>query len=295
MQLSALNRTLLFFLFVLLATSNFLGCKGGMKENSDQSLTSYQSWFSSPYPAISAHRGGPYPGYPENALETFEQIASQMPTIIECDVAMTKDSVLVLMHDQNLDRTTTGSGLVSQTPYDSLKTLFLIDNSGDTTSYKIPLLQDVLEWGRGKVLYTLDIKRGVPFQKVIELIEQQNAEDYAAIITYSLEDAEWVHLNNDVIYLSISLRNQAAIEQFKKMDINAGRVMAFVGTSEPDAAHYQRLDSLSIPTILGTLGNLDRSAIARGDDSVYESYINRGADVIATDRPLEVAKVIYWK
>ena len=43
---------------------------------------------------MSAHRGGPYPGYPENAIETFEYIASQIPTVIECDIAMTKDSVL---------------------------------------------------------------------------------------------------------------------------------------------------------------------------------------------------------
>src|SRR5690606_13884235 len=41
-------------------------------------------------PLISAHRGGPEPGYPENAIETFEKSAQRQPLIIECDVALSK-------------------------------------------------------------------------------------------------------------------------------------------------------------------------------------------------------------
>src|SRR5690606_25051382 len=50
-------------------------------------------------PLVSAHRGGPDIGFPENAIETFQRAASKMPAIIECDIALSKDSVLVLMHD----------------------------------------------------------------------------------------------------------------------------------------------------------------------------------------------------
>ncbi|MEL7148815.1 MAG: glycerophosphodiester phosphodiesterase, partial [Bacteroidota bacterium] len=72
----------------------------------------------------------------------------------------------------------------------------------------------------------------------------------------------------------------------------AKNLLGFVGTREPSKAHYAKLKALGIKTILGTLGNLDRSAMAKGNDDVYFGYFKNGADIIATDRPLEVAKVI---
>ena len=61
---------------------------------------------------VSAHRGGPVPGLPENAVETFEYALNHAPALIETDVRRTADGVLVLMHDETLDRTTTGTGRV---------------------------------------------------------------------------------------------------------------------------------------------------------------------------------------
>src|SRR3546814_11884826 len=72
-------------------------------------------------PLISAHRGGPEPGYPENAIETFEKSAKRQPLIIECDIALTKDSVLVLMHDDKLDRTSNGKGYVKDYTFKELQ------------------------------------------------------------------------------------------------------------------------------------------------------------------------------
>ena len=68
--------------------------------------------------------------------------------------------------------------------------------------------------------------------------------------------------------------------------------MGFVGTSEPKLSHYEKLKKLGVKTILGTLGNLDKSAVSKGDDNIYLNYIKNGANIIATDRPLEVASVI---
>ena len=122
------------------------------------SVTSFEDWFQNPQPLISAHRGGPYPGFPENAIETFENISNYIPTIIECDVSMSKDSILVLMHDKTLDRTTTGQGNITDLTYEELKKLQLIDNNGNVTSYQIPTLEEVLVWGKDKMLFTLDVK-----------------------------------------------------------------------------------------------------------------------------------------
>ena len=59
---------------------------------------------------VSGHRGGREKGYPENSLEGFKNIIGRMTAIFEIDPRLTKDSVIVLMHDATLDRTTSGKG-----------------------------------------------------------------------------------------------------------------------------------------------------------------------------------------
>lgn len=61
---------------------------------------------------VAAHRGGPGPGYAENALPTLEHTTDATPALLEIDIARTRDNVLVLMHDDTVDRTTDGSGAV---------------------------------------------------------------------------------------------------------------------------------------------------------------------------------------
>lgn len=262
------------------------------KESTTNRPVSFEEWFNDPQAMVSAHRGGPYPGYPENAIETFEHVISQTPAIIECDIAMTKDSVLILMHDKTIDRTTTGDGSVMDLTYDEIMKLHLVDNEGDSTAFKVSTLDQALAWGKGKALFTLDVKRGVPFHRVIDAMKAYDAATYAAIITYRIQDATLVHKLDSSIVISVSAGSEGALEQLRKSGIPTSNLLGFVGVREPDEAHYQKLNEMGIKTILGTLGNLDKKAVAKGNDTVYLSYLENGANVIATDRPLEVAKVI---
>lgn len=112
-------------------------------EDFDETLEFY-SWAPDRVPLVSAHRGGPYPGYPENSIEAFEHVLRHTPAILEFDVALTKDSVLVLMHDNTLDRTTTGKGKVIDHTYQEIQELFLVDKEGTITDFKVPTLDEVL-------------------------------------------------------------------------------------------------------------------------------------------------------
>ncbi|MEM9971852.1 MAG: glycerophosphodiester phosphodiesterase family protein, partial [Pseudomonadota bacterium] len=76
---------------------------------------------------ISAHRGGPSAGLPENGIETMDAILAALPAIMEVDVAQSPDGMHYLMHDRTLDRTTTGSGSVADTPWSVVKELNLVD------------------------------------------------------------------------------------------------------------------------------------------------------------------------
>lgn len=245
----------------------------------------FYSWTSDRIPLVSAHRGGPYPGFPENAIETFRNVIQNTPSIIEFDVALSKDSVLVLMHDNTLDRTTYGSGKVIDLTFEEIRELKLVDNDGKETNFRVPTLDEALIWGKGKVLFTVDVKREVPFEMVVDAIKKNKSEAYAAVITYSLEAAKKVHSLHPDLMLSVTIRNEEELKRFEDSGIPLEQWIAFTGTSERSPEFNAKLHEIGVFTILGVLGNLDKSAVARGDQ-VYVDFVNRGADILATDRPI---------
>ena len=291
-----LNKILLIILLAF-----FISCKSNTQQAppATQNPTSglslqqfFQSKLESKSPLISAHRGGKnYPGYPENCLETFDFVLAQTPSLIECDIALTKDSVMVLMHDNTIDRTTTGSGKIKELNWNELKGLTLKDNNGTPTQFSIPTLEDVLKWAKGKTILTLDIKRSVPYALVVDLISKMNAEQYALIITYNDRAARKIYSLNPNILLSVSIRNQEEFQRHLDSGVPTSNMIAFTGTREPSKELYQTLHTTGIPCILGTLGNLDKSAQSRGDQ-LYQKFIQNGADILATDRPIEAANAI---
>ena len=68
-------------------------------------LISFYQYADDRIPLISGHRGGRGKGYPENSMETFENTLSYTPATFEIDPRLTKDSVIVLFHDDTLERT----------------------------------------------------------------------------------------------------------------------------------------------------------------------------------------------
>ncbi len=237
---------------------------------------------------ISAHRGGgDIKGYPENCIESFDYLAKRLPVIIECDIDLTKDSVLVMMHDQTLDRTTNGTGKLIDKTYADIQQYRLEDNAGNLTAFKVPTLEQVLRWGKNKVTFTLDVKRNVSFEKVVDMIHKTGAANYACVITYNAQDAAKVHKLDPSLMISVTIRNRAEYDRHHDLGIPDNRMVAFVGVKEPEAELYTFLHAKGIPCILGTLGNLDKQAVAKGDQ-VYRQFVANGADIMSTDRPVEV-------
>lgn len=260
-------------------------------ENVEQ-LQDFFIWEQERIPVLSAHRGGPYPGYPENCIETFENILAHYPSTLEVDVSVTKDSVMILMHDRDLKRTTTGEGSVNETYFDDLKDLYLEDNEGNISNYRIPTLKEALLWAKGKTVLNLDIKRGVPFKNVIDLVHETGAEASVLIIVYSIKDGVKVNKLDPDLMLSLAIRNQEELERAKEAGIPMNRVTAFTGTYLQKKSLYRMLHKEKVYANCGTLGNLDKKAVAKGDH-LYKRWEKLGIDIFATDRPLEVGQILY--
>lgn len=248
-------------------------------------------------PIISVHRGGKgIINYPENCLETLAYVNDSINAIYEIDVARTKDNILVLMHDNTLNRTTVGGeGRIENLSYNEIKSLHLLDDFGNETDYTIPLFKDVLTWAKtNDVVLTIDIKRSVAFKDVVNLIREVKAEDNAILITYNLQQAELAYSLAPELLLSVSARNEKELDWLLHSGIPTQNMVAFTGTKFSSNSFYDKIHSYGIKTILGTLGNLDKQAEARGD-GLYKRWAEKGIDVIATDRPFAVAKATQTK
>ncbi|MEM1002424.1 MAG: glycerophosphodiester phosphodiesterase family protein [Bacteroidota bacterium] len=244
-------------------------------------------------PKISAHRGGKgIKGFPENCLETMKHLHEQLDALYEVDISETKDGLLVLMHDNSIDRTTNGLGLVRSKTWSELKELVLIDDFGEQTSYKIPLLDEVLTWAKNNnAVLTLDIKKGVGLKKVVNAVKKKRAQDHCILITYSLEQALNAHEIAPELMLSVSARNDRELESLLSSKIPTRNMIAFTGTRLSPKDLYIKLSNNNILSMLGALGNLDRMAAARGDH-LYKHWRALGINIIATDRPIAVNKIL---
>ena len=137
---------ILVFLFLLSLNGVFAQTKEyRIQFKSGKELQKFLTYSKKSYPLVSAHRGGPTIGFPENCTPTFANTIQYNPAIIETDVALSKDSVLVMMHDDKLDRTTTGTGLIGNYTYKELQDFYLEDTQGNPTPYKIETLDEVLQ------------------------------------------------------------------------------------------------------------------------------------------------------
>ena len=79
-------------------------------------------WLRDHRPLSVAHRGHSI-AYPENTLEAYRKAIELGVEAIECDVNITRDGKLVMMHDTTLDRTTNGTGKVSASTWEEIQGL----------------------------------------------------------------------------------------------------------------------------------------------------------------------------
>src|SRR5690554_955761 len=105
---------------------------------------------------ISGHRGAwKHTGLPDNSLEGLQYATERVPNVFfEVDPRLTKDSVIVLMHDATLERTTNATGRLADYTWHELRDVRLKDDQGKITDYKIPTLKDAMRWSIGEIAWT---------------------------------------------------------------------------------------------------------------------------------------------
>jgi glycerophosphoryl diester phosphodiesterase len=116
-------------------------------------------------------------------MRSFRSAINAGCDLIECDVHLSLDGRLMVIHDHTLERTTNGTGLVRDQSAAALRRL----DAGD--GEHIPLLQEVIELAIGKVGLVIEIKQ-VPIQypgleeKLVAMLRQLGAVSECAVVSF---------------------------------------------------------------------------------------------------------------
>ncbi|SET18108.1 glycerophosphodiester phosphodiesterase [Anaerobranca gottschalkii] len=140
---------------------------------------------------IIAHRGASAIA-PENTMPAFKKAIEMGCKGIETDVHMTKDGVLVLCHDEQVDRTTNGKGYIKDYTLKELKKLDAgVKFSEEFAGVKIPTLEELLIYLFDKDIYlNIEIKLGGFYYpdieaKVLELLYKYNYVEKSIISSFN--------------------------------------------------------------------------------------------------------------
>jgi glycerophosphoryl diester phosphodiesterase len=253
------------------------------------------------WPVNVAHRGASTLA-PENTIEAFRLAVEAGAGGLELDVHMTRDGHIVVIHDATVDRTTNGSGAVSEMTLDELRRFDAGHNfspdGGSTRPYRgrgvwVPTLGEVLEEFPG-VAVNIEIKAGTPGieKTVLGILRDANALGRALVVSTP----------------------HAIVKRFRK--ISSGHISTGASRWEIGVFYIlsrlrlERLvrpayDALQVPLlhrgILVVTPRFIRAAQARGvrvdvwtinQAEEMRRLLDLGVDVIMTDRPGTLAEVL---
>ena len=128
---------------------------------------------------VAAHRGD-WRHAPENTIKALQNSIEKKFDIMELDVRMTKDSVLIVMHDLTIDRTTNAKGKVSDYTLAELKKLKLRNGLGRITMHGIPTLKEMMLVAKDKIMINVD-KGNDHLQKVFEVLRETGTMNQAIV------------------------------------------------------------------------------------------------------------------
>jgi glycerophosphoryl diester phosphodiesterase len=245
---------------------------------------------------VAAHRGQPDQRAAENAMSSFRASLNAGVPFLEIDVATTRDGVLTLMHDDTLERTTTGSGRVDARTWAEVQAVRIKRADGTVTDDRMPTFAQVLAWGReAGARFEIDVKPTTSFTAVVDALRAARMTDRVVVVTYKLVDAVTVHQLDPTLMISVTLDMPEALALARQV-IPTTRMLGWTGTSNPQGQPFAALRAAGIEPIFGTLGRpgvrLDDVYLADGNGSEYADLVRAGVVMIASDAAVAAQKAI---
>ncbi|CAL1517799.1 glycerophosphodiester phosphodiesterase family protein [Chitinophaga sp. MM2321] len=242
---------------------------------------------------VAAHRSA-HTNYPENSLAAIREAIRQGIDIAELDVRLTKDSVLVLMHDKTITRTTGQKGEVSSFTYGELKQFPLLHN-GQPTSERIPTFKEALLLAKGHIMIDVDFKADgqEAARQACGLIKSTGTIKQILFFLYDHHDAAFLQSINKQIPIMPRAHNAAETAAILKI----GKFPAI----HVDPSFYtdnlmsdiRSAGSRVWINALGEIDSIERATENAGFDLLFSKY--KQANIIQTDLPEQLLRYLRKK
>lgn len=245
---------------------------------------------------VVSHRGD-WRNACENSVEAVRNASRMGVDIVEIDLGRTKDGELIVMHDDKVDRTTTGKGYVKDLTLAEIKQLRLRNGCNIKTIYKVPTLEEVLLEAKGKVMLSLD-KAFDYFHQVYELLEKTGTADL--VIMKSNAPAEDVqrdygkYLDKVIFMPKVNLDDEDAIRKlndYLRILQPVAIEFKFAHDTNPLPYEVKRIMAGKSRIWYNTLwdthagGHDDDCSLVNPDKGYGYLIENLGATILQTDRP----------
>jgi len=131
---------------------------------------------------LGGHRGNPA-DHPENTLASFRSAIELGCDMVECDVHLTSDGELAVIHDHTLERTTNGKGMVGAHTLAELREL---DAGGGE---RMPLLEEIFALVRDRVGLVIETKQNpIPYagleEKLVAVLREHSMVEQVSVISF---------------------------------------------------------------------------------------------------------------
>ena len=243
---------------------------------------------------VIAHRGGSNLA-PENTLAAFQNAINLGVDMIEIDVEQTNDSVVVVIHDTRVDRTSNGTGSVDSLNYSYVKTL-------DAGSWfdkryeneKISTLDETLQLINGQVILLIEIKDGSERypgieQRTVDAIQKFNAHSWTIVQSFNKKAIERVRLLDKGIetYFVIGRNFKQYYQELRsQIDQDPSIKPGFNGI----AVHHGMLSAASVDSLKQFGLGVFTWTVDKPED--MRKMIDMGVDGIITDSPDKLIDLI---
>jgi glycerophosphoryl diester phosphodiesterase len=230
--------------------------------------------------AAISHRGE-HLHHPENTMPAFQSAIDAGADFIEVDVQTTSDGRLVLMHDNTVDRTTSGSGLIKNMTFDQIRALDPgAKFSPEFAGTRVPTFDEALDLAHGKIGVYVDTKNADP-QQLVDTIVRHDMQDHVVIYgnPFFLYDVGKIRPTLKVMPESES------VDICKLLTKNLHlQVLAYgAGDFEADVIACAKAEKVKI--YVDRMGATDNPA-------GWQEAIDWGADGIQTDKPAELVEFL---
>lgn len=238
---------------------------------------------------LCAHRGGMYADYAENSLKTLEYLEKTFDdssVMAEVDVRKSKDGTLFLLHDNTLERTTTGKGTIEESTDEYLKSLKLQNGKGDVLNETIPTLAELLDFvAKRKIFLMLDVKID-DWKQIMDLVKSKNAVKKCLVLTFKPENSKKAHEFSPDMLVSCLVKDRNDWNEVSKI-VPSKVMMAYVNKDTPkDVINEMKSKKIFLVT--------DASEATTNNGVAYsgEFYKGLGVNVLVTDLPKEVRTLL---